>query len=244
MAAEYALQIKQGLKSCLDTAIIWILGKFILCSSNETSNITVQCVYVILMHPIPPRLCRLRLPRLCRCWRWLVLGGVLLLGMVSDGIIERGEGPYLLGAIRRRVLRPRKLASGHVRVLQRGRRGISKRHWRWNGAVLALRLLLSGVFLMCLDGGSPGLDKSIFNRSGHFREEHRACIYGPRHRFLPRLQHFLHLPANVVIHECICFHEGREQLSTEEQRVWCADILDNRVEEVKRWEFLRRTGLN
>lgn len=189
MGAEYALQIKQGLKSCLNTAIIWILSKFILCSSNETSNITVQCVYVIIQRPIPPRLCRLWLPWLCRSWRRLVLGGVLLLVIVSRGTIVRDEGPYLLGTIWRRVLRARILVPGHIRVLQRRCRGISERNRRWYGAVLARLLLLlrSCVFLVCLNGRRPRLDEGIFNRSGNFWEEYRACIYRSRHRFLPRL---------------------------------------------------------
>lgn len=226
MAAEYALQIKQGLKSCLNTAIIWILSKFSLCCCNETCNITVQRVYIIIKHPIPPRLCRLRLPRLCRSrWR-LVLSGMLLLGMVSEGIIERSEGTYLLGSIWWRVLRARILVPGHIWVLQRRCRSISERHRRW--AILAAEwLLLSGVFLVCLNGRRPRLDKGIFNRSGNLWEEHRPCIYRPRDWFFPRLQHLLHLPTHIVVDERVRFHEGREQLSTEEQCVWCADILDD-----------------
>jgi hypothetical protein len=199
LAAEYALQIKQGLKSCLDTAIIWILSKFTLCSSNETCNITVQCVYVIIQHPIPPRLCRLRLPRLCRSWWRLVLGGLLLLGMVSDGIIKGGEGTYLLGTIWWRVLGARILVPAHVWVLQRRCRSVSERHRRWTILAGEWLLLLSCVFLMCLNGRRPGFDEGILDRSGNLWEEHWACIDRSGDWFFPCLQHLFHLPTNIVV---------------------------------------------
>ena len=37
------------------------------------------------------------------------------------------------------------------------------------------------------------------------------------------------------MYERVCVHEGGVEVATEEKRIWGADILDDRIEEVQGW---------
>jgi hypothetical protein len=86
---------------------------------------------------------------------------------------------------------------------------------------------------MCLNERSLGLDQSILNRPCEFSGKDGSGIHGTGDRFLPRFQHLVHLPPRTSINQSIGLHESLVELSPKEQGVWCADILDDGIEDIE-----------
>jgi hypothetical protein len=116
---------------------------------------------------------------------------------------------------------------------------------RWSGRVtisgrggcrsssIQLLLLILKMFLMRLNEGGFGLDQGILNWACDLSRKHWPRIHRAGNRFLPGFQHLVHLPPYTVIDQSICLHEGLVELSTKEQSVWCADILDDGIEDIE-----------
>lgn len=86
---------------------------------------------------------------------------------------------------------------------------------------------------MRLNEGGFGLDQGILYWARDLSRKHWSRIHRAGYRLLPGLQHLVHLPPYTVIDQSISLHEGLVELSTEEQSVWCADILDDGIEDIE-----------
>lgn len=118
----------------------------------------------------------------------------------------------------------------------RRRRCISA--WRWDAGSRSSRY-------GCSLGhhGRSDLVESVLNRSDQIQRENRSRIHGSSNWLLPRPKHFLHALTGGRIHHRICLHEYLEDIATQIQGVWCPYILDDRVENIERWQLLCRGGL-
>jgi len=94
-----------------------------------------------------------------------------------------------------------------------------------------------------LNVGRFGLDQGIFDRACDFRGEYGSCIHRAWDWFFPSLEHLVHLPSYIVVDKGICLHKGRIKLTTKEEGIWRANILDNGIEDVESREFLCRSCL-
>lgn len=83
-----------------------------------------------------------------------------------------------------------------------------------------------------------GLHQSVFYRANQVRGEDGSRVHRPSNWLLPRLEHFLHALSCRIINDSVGFHERFEEISAEIQRVWRANILHNRVEDVESGQLL------
>lgn len=82
------------------------------------------------------------------------------------------------------------------------------------------------------------LHERIFDRSNQFMGEHWSHIHGSWHRIFPRSQHLLHLLAYRIIHHGVRFHEYLKKVSAEIESIRCANIFDDRVEDIEGGKLL------
>lgn len=96
-------------------------------------------------------------------------------------------------------------------------------HWP---ASSHLRLVSLELLLGFQEGGSS-FDESILNWTCNVRREDWSSIQSSGNRFFPGLQHLIHFPPSIRIHQCIGFHECCVELPSKEERIWGPDIFDN-----------------
>ena len=125
-----------------------------------------------------------------------------------------------------------------LRVLSRWRSELAV--WlRRRGRVLVASLWQALV----LQGCSLCFDKSVLDRPNDLRWEDGTLVQGARHRFFPSLEHAFHGSAYAAVDQSVGVHERAVQAFAEINRVGSANVLHNRVQDVKCGQFLRRRCL-
>lgn len=67
--------------------------------------------------------------------------------------------------------------------------------------------LSSSLLLLLLDKCRPRFYQGILNGPNDIYRKHRPCFHRTRYRFLPSLQHALHIFPRLSIYKCVCIHE-------------------------------------
>lgn len=109
--------------------------------------------------------------------------------------------------------------------------------WRW--CVLVTSLWQALVLQRCC----LCFDECVLNRPNDFGWEDRALVHGARHGFFPSLEHAFHGSAYAAVDKSVCVHECAVQAFAKIDRVGSANVLHNRVQDVKCGQFLRRRCL-
>ena len=109
--------------------------------------------------------------------------------------------------------------------------------WRWSVLVTSLwQALVLQRCCLCFD-------ECVLNRPNDFGWEDRALVHGARHGFFPSLEHAFHGSAYAAVDKSVCVHECAVQAFAKIDRVGSANVLHNRVQDVKSRQFLRRRCL-
>lgn len=80
--------------------------------------------------------------------------------------------------------------------------------------------------------------QGVFYRTDQVGREDGSRVHRSRNRLLPRLEHLFHPLACGIVDDRVGFHEGFKEVSAEIQRIWRANILHDRVEDVECGQFL------
>lgn len=229
LALDYCLQVQQRLESCLFTSIKWILCKFRLLRNDQLLDIIFQLVYayarlrsaidfpprrLLLVRGIwPSRRNRLRCctmgNRMGALWIWLVMVNKREL-RYGDTYVDRLSWIRLLLSIRsgkRRLLR-RRLVSSSCRGSGCFSTGCGL------AATEELLLPLEAV-LVGGEGYVPRSNQGVLDRPDLLNREDRLCRDGARHRFLPSLEHLVHLSPCAIVDLGVGTHENRVKFGTE-----------------------------
>lgn len=115
--------------------------------------------------------------------------------------------------------------------------------WRSCGSTATADNVLLAPGLLLLESRGSRLDQSAFNVSCNLRSENGPGIQGPRHGFLPSLEHLIQLPAGLRVNQGVGIHEGLIHVAAQEKSVGSAYILDDRVDYIQSGQLLRRRSL-
>ncbi len=157
----------------------------------------------------------------------------------------------LLLLLSQRRIRPVSVGPGIGGLLLRGRlvcpagRRGGRLAGGGRGLAAAHELLLPLVaILVGGKGGVAGAHQGVLDGPHVFEREDGLGRDGARHRFLPRLEHLVHLPPRAIVDLGVGAHEYRVELRAKIQGVGRGDVLDDRVEYVERGQCAggRRLG--
>lgn len=125
-----------------------------------------------------------------------------------------------------------------LRVLSRGRSKLAVR-LRRSWCILVASLWQALVLQRC----SLCFDESVLNWPNDFGWEDRTLVKGARHGLFPSLEHAFHGSAYAAVDQSVGVHECAVQAFAEIDSVGSANVLHNRVQDVKCGQFLRRRCL-
>ena len=106
--------------------------------------------------------------------------------------------------------------------------------------VVAIEKFWGDSGLLMLQSSGACFDQGVLDIASDLRRENRAGVEGSRHRFLPRLEHLIEFATSHRVDQRICVHKRLVHVPSEEEGVWGPDILDDRIDEIQRWQLVLR----
>ena len=111
------------------------------------------------------------------------------------------------------------------------------RHGHLSATVGHLLLCLELMLLLLLKRRGASFEQCSFDRPGCIGGENRPRVLRSGHWLFPRFQHFIQLPACLLVDQEIRIHKDIKEITAEEEGVWRANVLYHGIEDVQCWEF-------